>query len=271
MNNIYPIAYTIAGSDSSGGAGVQADLKVFSKLNIHGCSIVTVVTAQNTAAVNNVEFLSEKIIEEQYDSLICDLPPNALKISMVGKAVELLIEKLILLKQPIIFDPIIDSSSNYNFINEEQLLKIKSHFLPMCSLITPNWPEAKKLIGQDKYTVEDSAKCIIDFGVKAVLIKGGHINDVICRDFFYDGENKFYLESPRLKNKMFHGTGCVLSAAITSYVAMGKSLTDAIILAKAYLNQLLNNSPKIGMGDRLISIKVPCNDCQYKPNIVCLD
>ena len=271
MNNTYPIVYTIAGSDSSGGAGAQADLKVFSKLNTHGCSIITVVTAQNTQGVNDAIFLSNEIIESQCDSLIHDLPPNALKISMVGNALELLIKKLIYLKKPTIFDPVIDSSSKYNFINKKKLSKIKSHLLPLCSLVTPNLPEAKKLVGHDRYTIEDIAKYIIDFGSGAVLIKGGHAEDAICKDFFYDGKNKFYLESPRLKNTMFHGTGCVLSAAITSYIALGESLTDAIILAKAYLNQLLNNSPEIGNGDRLISIQVPCNDSQYKPNIVCFD
>ena len=123
MNNTYPIVYTIAGSDSSGGAGAQADLKVFSKLNTHGCSIITVVTAQNTQGVNDAIFLSNEIIESQCDSLIHDLPPNAIKISMVGNALELLIKKLIYLKKTTIFDPVIDSSSKYNFINKKNCQK----------------------------------------------------------------------------------------------------------------------------------------------------
>lgn len=271
MSNLPPIAYTIAGSDSCCGAGAQIDLKVFSNLNVHGCSILTVITAQNTIGISDVFYLPNTIIKEQYESIINDLPPNALKISMVGNGIEIIVEKLKNFKKPIIFDPVISSTSNYNFINEEQISRIKKDLLPLCTLITPNLPEAKKLIGRDDLPVEDIAKCIIDYGPSVVLLKGGHSNEINSRDFLYDGENKFFLESPRITNKSFHGTGCVLSAAITSYISKGKSVVDSTIEAKTYLNQLLNKSPQIGKGSILISVEPPCNDSYYKPNIVCVD
>ena len=271
MRDLPPIVYTIAGSDSCSGAGAQIDLKVFSKLNIHGCTIITVITAQNAIGVNDVFYLPNKIIEDQYKSIIDEFPPNAIKISMLGNGIEIISEKLKNLRKSIIFDPVINSTSNYNFINEDQLSKIKKDILPLCTLITPNLPEAKKLIGRNNLSIEDTAKCIMDYGPSFVLIKGGHSNGNNCSDFLYDGENKLFLESPRIKNKSFHGTGCILSAAITSFISMNKSVIDSTIEAKTYLNQLLNTSYKFGNGSRLISVEAPCNDSYYKPNILCVD
>ena len=268
MNSNLPIAYTISGSDSSGGAGLQADLKVFSAFNVHGCSITTAITAQNTAGIDHIMHVPNNLVLAQFNSLISDLIPNVIKIGMLGKSV-LSVGKIIRgISIPIVCDPVLSSTSGEKLLDQNLFDNFKEIICPECSILTPNILEAKLLLNNDNMHLEKMAANFLDLGVDAVLIKGGHNDSEICSDFFSDGENTFYLESPRIYTKATHGTGCILSSAIAASLAKQKSLVEAVIQAKTFLNFTLENSPEIGQGFGPSTINKLDNSSKYKPKII---
>ncbi len=246
-----PILWTIAASDSGGGAGIQADLKTFFDLGGHGCSVITALTAQNTQAVSHIEACSVESFSQQFDALACDLPPAAIKIGVIpnGEILELLIVKIAQLKKTcgnqrpfIVFDPVLGASSGGNFSAADMSKKFTSLY-PLLDLITPNIPEAKTLSGQKIENPQDiiaAAQTLQQQGAKAVLIKGGHGEDNnLSQDFYSSQQQQFWMSHPRQANNNSHGSGCTLASAIASFVAQGKPIQDALVLSHAYIQQAI--------------------------------
>ena len=251
-----PIVWTVAGSDSGGGAGIQADVKVMSLLGAHACSVVTALTAQNTVGTSRVEWVSGEMISAQLDALQADLPPAAIKLGMLGtrNAVELLVSALKTIKPAfVVCDPVLISSSGTFLLEESAWSILVQRLFPMVNLITPNIPEAEHLLGIKITTpadVEAAAKKAHSLGVREVLIKGGHSScDMdLSSDYWSQGAEHAWLSSPRLDTKSSHGTGCILSSAIAAMRAMGCEPLESVVRAKAYLNQGLRQAPNLGNG-----------------------
>lgn len=248
-----PIAWTIAGSDSSGGAGIQADLKTMNALGTMGCSVITALTAQNTLGISEIEYPSQSMLVGQIAALKADLPPAAIKIGMLGNAatIETVVQHLASLNAYTVFDPIMVSSSGRALFEPHAINVLICRLMPLVHLLTPNIGEAEILLGRklkDKPDIEAAAIDLLKFGVKSVLIKGGHLPGAQCRDYWTDGIRKVWLSSPRQDVTHTHGTGCTLSSAITACRALGYDELDAVVLAKAYVNQGLREGTSLGKG-----------------------
>ena len=251
-----PIVWTIAGSDSGGGAGVQADLKVINLLGAHACSVITALTAQNTIGTGRLEWVSPEMLSAQLEALQSDLPPAAIKLGMLGTlaALEIVTRFLAVEKEAfIVCDPVLISSSGTFLLEAKAWPLLTEKLLPVIDLITPNIPEAEHLLGMEITTpadIEAAAKKAIALGAKEILIKGGHgSHDIdLSSDYWSNGTEHAWLSSPRIDKKSSHGTGGVLSSAIATARARGYTPLDSIILAKAYLNQGLRQAPNLGNG-----------------------
>jgi hydroxymethylpyrimidine kinase/phosphomethylpyrimidine kinase/thiamine-phosphate diphosphorylase len=257
-NQTRPIAWSIAGSDPGGGAGIQADTKTINALGVHACSIITALTAQNTLGVSLVEAPSLPMLQAQLNMLADDLPPIAVKLGMLGspEAIELIAETLKTLKTFVVCDPVMVSTSGHSLLQIESLEALVQKLLPHVDLITPNRLEAEKLTQRKLESAQDielAALDLIEMGAKSVLIKGGHFKTVLgepqfCQDYWTNGQNQAWLTSPQQESTSTHGTGCTLSAAITAGIALGYEELDAIVIAKAYINQGIRCAPGLGAG-----------------------
>ncbi|MFA6173616.1 MAG: bifunctional hydroxymethylpyrimidine kinase/phosphomethylpyrimidine kinase [Kiritimatiellales bacterium] len=251
-----PIVWTIAGADSGGGAGIQADIKVINLLGAHDCSAITALTAQNTVGTGRLDWVAPDMLSAQLEALKADLPPAAVKLGMLGTAatVELIAAFLKNAKSPFtICDPVLISSSGAFLLEASAWTVLTEKLFPVVDMITPNIPEAEHLLGMEIATpadIEAAAKKALTTGVKEVLIKGGHgSHDMeLSSDYWSNGKDHAWLSSPRVETKHSHGTGCVLSAAIATARALGYRPLDSIIVAKAYLNQGLRQAPGLGSG-----------------------
>ncbi|WP_188497309.1 bifunctional hydroxymethylpyrimidine kinase/phosphomethylpyrimidine kinase [Pullulanibacillus pueri] len=246
-------ALTIAGSDSSGGAGIQADLKTFSALGVYGMSVITAVTAQNTQGVFGVEELSEKIITGQLDAVFQDIPVDSVKIGMLSNAeiIQIIARKL-RVYQPhhVVLDPVMVSKSGYDLLRPEAKAALIEHLLPLATVLTPNLKEASVLVGHPVETLSDmkeAAKALAEKGPQAVLVKGGHLQGEAI-DILYDGEKWRTFEGKRIATKNTHGTGCTLSSAIAAFLAKGHSLEEAIQRAKQYIQGAIAHALELGHG-----------------------
>ena len=244
---------TIAGSDCSGGAGIQADLKTFSAHGVYGMSVITAVTAQNTQGVFAVQDISRDVIEQQIEAIFDDIEVDGVKIGMVSQVqtIEGIAEQLKkYLPQIIVLDPVMISKSGYHLLNPEAEVTLIKKLLPIAMIVTPNIPEAEVMTNRSISTLkqmEEAAKAIAHMGAKNVLIKGGHLEDDSV-DILFDGQEFTYFTSVRIATKNTHGTGCTLSSAITANLALGYSLNQAIALAKEYITIAIQNSLSIGKG-----------------------
>ena len=244
---------TIAGSDCSGGAGIQADLKTFSAHGVYGMSVITAVTAQNTQGVFAVQDISRDVIEKQIEAIFEDIEVDGVKIGMVSQVqtIEGIAEQLKkYLPQIIVLDPVMISKSGYHLLNPEAEVTLVKQLLPISMIVTPNIPEAEVMTNRSISTLkhmEEAAKAIAQMGAKNVLLKGGHLEDDSV-DIFFDGQEFTYFTSIRIATKNTHGTGCTLSSAITANLALGYSLNQAISLAKEYITIAIQNSLSIGKG-----------------------
>ncbi|MEN1759966.1 bifunctional hydroxymethylpyrimidine kinase/phosphomethylpyrimidine kinase [Anoxynatronum sibiricum] len=244
---------TIAGSDSSGGAGIQADLKTFGALKAYGMSVLTAVTAQNTRGVTGVENISPEMVRAQMDAVYADIPVHGTKIGMVSTAaiIEAIGETLIKW-QPVnvILDPVMVSKSNHRLLQPQAEKALVKKLLPLATLVTPNLPEAAVILERGIHTLEDmeeAARDIFRMGPGAVLVKGGHYHgDAV--DVLFDGDQVRHISCERIPGKNTHGTGCTLSSAITVYLAQGESLEQAVRLAKAYVSEGIRQGLSIGGG-----------------------
>ncbi len=250
-----PIVWTIASSDCGGGAGIQADLHTFAALGCHGCSVIAAVTAQNSIEVVGYESVSPALFVTQLNCLLQDMPPKAIKIGLIPD-VTLLEQLAAWLTQHkaqhqfvVIADPVLSSSSGYQFARQSQLCIWRQQLLPLVDLLTPNLPELALLSTMPTPNDEMQAAQLRQFGCAAVLIKGGHATDQAdsC-DHYLGVDQQFSLSLPRLCNAHNHGTGCVLSSAIAAACAQGYALADSVIIARAYLQQALAHGYATGNG-----------------------
>ena len=253
MRNYKIPTLTIAGSDSSGGAGVQADLKTFSAIGTYGMSVITAITAQNTMGVFDVEELSRNIIKEQMKAVFEDIMPKAVKIGMVSSP-EIILEIVDNLKkykpETIVVDPVMISKSGYSLLRPEAKENLIKYLIPIAYLITPNVPEAEEITGMKIETVEDMKKAgniILNMGPKYVLMKGGHLEGD-CVDVLIGKDMFEVFKGERINRKNTHGTGCTISSAITSHLALGYDIKEAVRLSKEYITEAIRYSFDIGHG-----------------------
>jgi hydroxymethylpyrimidine/phosphomethylpyrimidine kinase len=244
---------TIAGSDSCGGAGIQADLKTFSALGAYGMSVITAVTAQNTRGVSSVRELDAEIVREQIDSLFEDIRIDAVKIGMVSNVdiIEAIGERLRYHGAArIVVDPVMVSKSGCHLLNPKAEAELVQVLFPLALVVTPNLFEAG-VITQDSVDSVDRMKQaavkICALGARAVVVKGGHLEgDAV--DVVYDGREFHYLTSKRIETKNTHGTGCTYSSAIAVYLAEGRPLLEAVRMAKTYISGAIEHALEIGRG-----------------------
>jgi len=249
-----PIVWTIAGSDSGGGAGIQADLHTFQALNAFGCSVITTITAQNSQAVTDVYYLPATQIAAQLAALQNDLAPTAIKLGLLGDhaALILLTDFLQNYSGKIICDPVMVSSSGQELLSAVSKQQLLENILPLAYLVTPNLPEAEIISGLAIKNPDDIVKAankILTLGPKNVLIKGGHATDNdFCQDYWANGKEAFWLTNKKLPHSNTHGSGCTLSAAITACLAQGYDLKDALVIAKMYVTQGIRLAQQFGSG-----------------------
>ncbi|MGV1753200.1 bifunctional hydroxymethylpyrimidine kinase/phosphomethylpyrimidine kinase [Agrobacterium sp. CG674] len=250
------IALTIAGSDSGGGAGIQADLKTFSALGVYGASVITAITAQNTRGVTAVEDISATMIGAQMDAVFSDINVSAVKIGMVSRieTIETIAAGLHGIDKPLVLDPVMVATSGDRLLQEDAIETLRSRLLPLAWLATPNLPEAALLSGQplaeNNKDMIRQAEAILKTGVRAVLIKGGHGTGRDSVDLLLDGNSVQEFSMPRIETRNDHGTGCTLAAAITAHLALEHPLAEAVGLSKEFLHGALaaGKDLKIGGG-----------------------
>jgi hydroxymethylpyrimidine/phosphomethylpyrimidine kinase len=251
-----PIALTVAGSDSSGGAGIQADLKTFSALGVYGASVITALTAQNTCGVDGVLPIPAGFVAQQLSSVFADLDVGAVKTGMLASS-EIIEAVLDVLPAggapPIVVDPVMVATSGDRLINEDAITVVRDLLMPRAALITPNLAEAAVLLGQPEATnreqMEQQGRDLAERGAHAVLIKGGHVRgSEACDVLVRPDAPPVWFTAPWVDTPHTHGTGCTLSAAITAGLAGGRSLVAAIEHAKSYLTQALESGRNLGVG-----------------------
>ncbi|MBB2972268.1 bifunctional hydroxymethylpyrimidine kinase/phosphomethylpyrimidine kinase [Mesorhizobium sp. RMAD-H1] len=251
-----PICVTIAGSDSGGGAGIQADLKTFSALGVYGASVITAITAQNTKAVTAVHDVPADIVTAQIDAVFSDLAVDAVKIGMlsVPETIEAVAAGLVHFGKPIVLDPVMVAKSGDRLLSPEAVSTLRERLLPQATLLTPNLPEAACLLDCDAARTETEAieqgKALLALGAGAVLMKGGHAEDGgDCTDLLIrDGMPPFRLTAPRIATRNTHGTGCTLSSAIAAGLAKGLSMEEAFAAAHVYLQGAIISADRLRVG-----------------------
>ncbi|WP_373894937.1 bifunctional hydroxymethylpyrimidine kinase/phosphomethylpyrimidine kinase [Virgibacillus natechei] len=248
-----PTTLTIAGTDPSGGAGIQADLKTFQELKSYGMSVITSVVAQNTTGVQDVHHLPVEIIEQQLDSVISDIPVHAFKTGMIANKdmMKVIAKHVSDLDAFYVMDPVMVATSGDSLINQDSRHFLREHLLPLTTLVTPNIPEAEFLTGDKIGTLDDmkqaAEKIVKDFGADAALVKGGHMSGKAV-DFLYDGMTISTFSADRIDTKNTHGTGCTYSAAITAYLSQGVPLQEAVTKAKRFVTTAIKHSFSLGSG-----------------------
>ncbi len=249
-----PIAWTIAGSDSGGGAGIQADLLTMHGLGVHGCTILTALTAQSTRGVSSIEPVSGTMLAAQIHALSEDLPPHAIKIGMLGTE-EIATQVALALpgfNVPVVCDSVLAASTKHPLLDGAGFDIMKDKIFPHVDLLTPNLPEATTLLQRPVESDDDIEQAAADLrklGPKAVLIKGGHRDGTFCQDYFSSEGQSFWLTGPRIQAAGSHGTGCTLSSAIAASLALGYPMVDSVVIARTYINQALRLSSPLGSGD----------------------
>ncbi len=248
------IAVTIAGSDSGGGAGIQADLKTFSALGVYGASVVTAVTAQNTRGVSAVEDISPSVVAAQIDAVFSDLAVSAVKIGMVSRSetIAVIAGGLKRYDRLAVIDPVMVATSGDHLMQPDAIATLKEELLPLALILTPNLPEAALLTGrgiaETETEIARQAEMLLKLGARSVLMKGGHAKGKDATDVLFGGADVLHLSRPRIETRNDHGTGCTLSAAIAAGLAKGKPIAQAVVAAKAYLHDALVAADRLTIG-----------------------
>ncbi|MGW8957721.1 bifunctional hydroxymethylpyrimidine kinase/phosphomethylpyrimidine kinase [Paenibacillus sp. NPDC055715] len=248
-------ALTIAGSDSGGGAGIQADLKTFQELGVYGMSVLTGVTAQNTRGVQAVYPVPVPMVEAQLQSIGTDLPPDAVKTGMLVGA-EVIRQVAAQIRQfrwlNVVVDPVMIAKGGASLLHDEAVETLKSYLLPLAKVVTPNFPETEALTGLTLSSREDAkeaARMLADLGTSYVIIKGGHSTEAERSvDLLFDGRDFTELDGPRIHTPHTHGTGCTFSAALAAGLATGRNVTEAAQTAKAFIQAAIEQGLGIGSG-----------------------
>ncbi len=255
-----PVTLTIAGSDPSGGAGIQADLKTFAAFKVYGAAVVTALTAQNTCGVRAVMEVPPSLVAQQIDAVLDDLEVAATKTGMLatGAIIEVVAERL--RARPagvVVVDPVMVATSGDPLLSADALQMLRSRLLPLAALVTPNLHEAGVLLGRSiasSAEMRDAARALVDLGPRAALVKGGHRRAADgtlapdALDVLYDGSTLHELTAPRAGFRAIHGAGCTLSAAVAAAVARGHALIDAVRIAKDYVRRAIERAPGLGSG-----------------------
>jgi hydroxymethylpyrimidine/phosphomethylpyrimidine kinase len=247
------VAMTIAGSDSGGGAGIQADLKTFAALGVHGTSALTAITAQNTRVVTDILELPTSLIREQIDVVVEDIGVQAAKTGMLSSAaiiatVAEAIEHHAL--RNLVVDPVMVAKGGARLLRDDAVATLRSRLIPLAAIVTPNIPEAEVLVGRSIRTFEErrqAARDIVAMGARAAVVKGGHAEADVT-DVFFDGSRLVDLEGERIATANTHGSGCVFSAAITAFLARGAEPLEAVREAKIFITRAVAAAIEIGAG-----------------------
>ncbi|EIM30918.1 MULTISPECIES: bifunctional hydroxymethylpyrimidine kinase/phosphomethylpyrimidine kinase [Microvirga] len=249
------IAVTIAGSDSGGGAGIQADLKTFSALGVYGASVITALTAQNTTGVQSIHDVPPQFVTQQIDSVFSDLTVNAVKVGMLSQpaVVDAVAEGLVRYRAArIVLDPVMVAASGDRLLVPRAIDALRRVLLPMALLVTPNLPEAAALLdepsAQDEQSMCRQAKRILALGPRAVLVKGGHGMGLESTDILMDQQGIWRFAASRITTRNTHGTGCTLSSAIAAGLAKGLSLNDAVEAGKSFISAAIGASDQLQIG-----------------------
>jgi len=245
---------TIAGSDSSAGAGIQADLKTFAALGVYGTSVITAITAQSTREVTAVHEAPPDFIAAQIDAVVQDIRPHAVKTGMLSSAaiIEAVAAKLSQYALPnVVVDPVMVSKGGARLLREDAIEALVRQLLPLADVLTPNIPEAEELVGYKIRTylqIQEAAREIHGMGPRNVVIKGGHREGETVVDTLFDGRDIHEFSGSRIHTTSTHGTGCTFASAIATYIALGEGVRDAVALARQYLEGALLNAYPIGHG-----------------------
>jgi hydroxymethylpyrimidine/phosphomethylpyrimidine kinase len=248
-----PRALTIAGSDSGGGAGIQADLKTFSALGVYGMTAITAVTAQNTVGVTGIVELPPEAVTQQIDAVVTDIGVDAAKTGMLSNAaiIEAVADRIRHYRlATLVIDPVMISKSGASLLRPEAVDALRRRLLPLALVVTPNLHEAAALTGREIRTIEqmeDAARLLASLGPRYVVVKGGHLEGAAI-DVLFDGRRMERLEAPRVPTPHTHGTGCVFSAAITAHLARGDEVTHAIRSAKEFITRAIEEALPLGRG-----------------------
>jgi hydroxymethylpyrimidine/phosphomethylpyrimidine kinase len=250
-----PVALTIAGSDSSGGAGIQADLKTFAAFGVYGASVITALTAQNTRGVSGIHLVPADFVTAQIDAVFSDLGVKAVKIGMVAQlaTIEAIVAGLTRWSpKHIVLDPVMVATSGDRLLATEAVEALRSKLVPRASLVTPNLPEAAALLDEpvasSEAAIESQGKRLLAMGCRAVLLKGGHGQGPESIDYLIDGNGIIALAAPRIATKNTHGTGCSLSSAIAAGLAKGESMETAVRHAKAWVSAAIAAADRFDVG-----------------------
>jgi hydroxymethylpyrimidine/phosphomethylpyrimidine kinase len=249
------IALTIAGSDSGGGAGIQADLKTFHRFGVFGTSVITAITAQNTLGVSNWMAVPTELITQQIDAVAGDLRPAATKTGMLADADVVRTVRDGIVKHslfPYVLDPVMVATSGDPLLAPDAVRAIANELIPLADLVTPNLDEARILAGSDVDDVDAmrrAARILVEGGAKAALVKGGHLSGVEAIDVLATAEDVHVFRHPRIDTRHTHGTGCTLSAAITANLARGRSLLEAVRLSLDFVHRAIQKAPGLGAGN----------------------
>lgn len=249
-------ALSIAGSDSGGGAGIQADLKAFHANGVFGMSVITAITAQNTQAVTAAEEVSLELVQAQLDAVFSDMPVGAIKTGMLASRPMIELVSTALTEHPhvpLVVDPVMISKSGFSLIADDAVVTLRERLLPLATVITPNAHEAARLLGSPVETREDAiaaAKALAALGPAAVLVKGGHVDEegAIATDVLYDGAAVHIFEAPRVDTPHTHGTGCTTAAALAANLSKGLPLVEAVDRTKRYVHGAIAHGLPLGGG-----------------------
>jgi len=251
-----PRVLTVAGSDSGGGAGIQADLKTMLALGVHGMSVITAVTAQNSVGVQGYWELPAEAVRAQFASVVGDIGVQAVKTGMLASAtlVEVVAELLGTVAAPVVVDPVGVSKHGDTLLAADAVQSVRERLLPVATVVTPNLYEVAQLTGikvTEPAGMRDAAEAVLAFGPRWVLVKGGHLEDdrsPEAADLLFDGEREHWFTAPRLDNRHTHGTGCTLASAVASYLALGHDVVRAVGLAKEYVTGAIREGFPVGAG-----------------------
>ncbi|MFZ3208092.1 MAG: bifunctional hydroxymethylpyrimidine kinase/phosphomethylpyrimidine kinase [Geobacteraceae bacterium] len=248
------VVLTVAGSDSGGGAGIQADLKTIALLGSYGASVITAVTAQNTMGVSGIHGIPPPFVAKQLEAVLSDLPVDVVKTGMLcsAKTIGVVADKLAeYRKKIVVVDPVMIAKGGTSLLDPEALALLKGRLLPLTYLLTPNIPEAEKLTGisiSDENGMRDAARALCSMGVRNVLVKGGHLPEGMAVDILFDGSAFTRYQTPRLSTRNTHGTGCTLASAIATFLAQGEPLHQAVASAKEFITSAIKLAKPMGKG-----------------------
>ena len=249
-----PVALTVAGSDSGGGAGIQADLKTFAALGVHGTSALTAITAQNTLGVAEIMELPPALVAAQIEAVMLDIGAQAAKTGMLSSAaiIEVVANSVARFHiRNLVVDPVMVAKGGARLLRDDAVDTLRRRLLPLAAVVTPNLPEAEVLLGRPIRTLDDrrqAARDLVALGARAAVVKGGHTQEEHAIDHFFDGKELVELRSPRIATTNTHGSGCVFSAAIAADLAKGSDSIAAVLIAKEFITGAIERSLEVGRG-----------------------